>query len=100
MVVFYKISRCLGEAIQAICKRVAKNHSDLHEWLYTVPLVHFLTQVSQPFSSSVLLMEEPKEKDDTWWGANGFDTKSVRKTQFVERRYSTLIYPVLCFLID
>ena len=87
MVVFFKISRSLGEAIQAICKHVAKNHRDHHEWLFAVPLVHFLTQVSQPFSGSVLLMEEPKEKDDTWWGANGFDTKSVRERSFTKRRY-------------
>ena len=94
MVAFFKLSRSLGEAIQAICKHVAKNHNDLHEWLFAVPLVHFLTQVSQPFSGSVLLMEEPKEKDDTWWGANGFDTKSIRERSFTERRYSALICPL------
>ena len=59
------------------------NH-DLHEWLFAVPLVHFLTQVSEPFNSDVLLMEEPK--DDTWWGANGFPTKTVREGNFTDNR--------------
>ena len=61
------------------------NH-DLHDWLFAVPLVHFLTQQSEPFSSDVLLMEEPKPKDDTWWGANGFSTKTVRERNFTNNR--------------
>lgn len=81
------IFRNLGEAIQAICRHVAKEHHDLHDWLFAVPLVHFLTRVSQPFSNSVLLMEKPKDRDDTWWGASGFDTKSVRERTFTEHRY-------------
>ena len=56
-----------------------KDDNDLHEWLFAVPLVHFLTGVSEPFNSDVLLMEEPKPKDDTWWGANGFPTKQCEK---------------------
>ncbi|KAL9988278.1 hypothetical protein ACROYT_G002709 [Oculina patagonica] len=74
----------LGEAIQAICRRVAKDHSEHHDWLFAVPLVHFLTQASQPFNSAVLLMEKPKHNDDTWWGASGFDTKTVRERTFTE----------------
>ena len=84
--VLYLLVRSLGEAIQAICRYIAKNRYDLHDWLFAVPLVHFLTQASEPFSSSVLLMEEPKQKDDTWWGATGFETKSVREKNFTEHR--------------
>lgn len=79
-------TRNLGKAIQAICRHVAKDRYDLHDWLFAVPLVHFLTQASKPFSNAVLLMEEPKRKDDTWWGANGFETKSVREKTFTESR--------------
>ena len=79
--------RKLGEAIQAICRHVVKNHRDIHDWLFAVPLVHFLTQVSQPFNSSVLLTEKPENKDETWWGASGFDTKTVRERTFFEDRY-------------
>ena len=62
-----------------------KDDNDLHEWLFAVPLVHFLTGVSEPFNSDVLLMEEPK--DDTWWGANGFSTcKTVRERNFKKNR--------------
>ena len=82
------IFRNLGEAIQAICRHVAKEYRDLHDWLFAVPLVHLLTRNSQPFSNSVLLMEKPKERDETWWGAEGFDTKSVRERTFEEQRYS------------
>ena len=59
---------------------------DLHDWLFAVPLVHFLTQASEPFSSDVLLMEEPQPKDDTWWGADGFSTKPVRERNFTDNR--------------
>jgi len=31
-------------------------------------------------------MEEPKHKDDTWWGAVGFETKAVRERTFSENR--------------
>ena len=65
---------------------MAKNYHDVHDWLFAVPLVHFLTQVSQPFGKSLLLMEKPKDKDDTWWGASGFDTQSVRERTFTEHR--------------
>ncbi|KAJ7355102.1 hypothetical protein OS493_027891 [Desmophyllum pertusum] len=77
----------LGEAIRVICRHASENHHDRHDWLFAVPLVHFLTQVSQPFSNSVLLMEKPKDKDDTWWGASGFDTESMRKRTFTKNRY-------------
>ncbi|PFX29705.1 E3 ubiquitin-protein ligase RNF213 [Stylophora pistillata] len=76
----------IGEAIQAICRHVSKTHRDLHDWLFAVPLVHFLIQECAPFDSSVLLMEKPKEKDDTWWGANGFETKAVRERSFTGDR--------------
>ena len=79
--------RNLGEAIQVICRHASENHHDRYDWLFAVPLVHFLTQVSQPFSNSVLLMEKPKDKDDTWWGASGFDTESMRKRTFTQNRY-------------
>jgi len=71
--------RDLGESIQAICRQVAKDYRDVHSWLFAVPLVHFLTQESQPFNASVLLTEKPRDKDDTWWGAGGFETKAVRE---------------------
>ena len=63
-----------------------RGYHDLHEWLYAVPLVHFLTQASEPFSNEVLLMEEPKPNDDTWWGANGFTAKTVRERNFTDSR--------------
>ena len=79
-------ARKLGEAIQAICRHAAKEYYSLHEWLFAVPLVHFLTQASDPFSSDVLLMEEPKRNDETWWGATGFETKCVRERSWTENR--------------
>ena len=79
--------RNIGEAIQGICRHVSKSHRDLHDWLFAVPLVHFLTQACAPFDSSVLLTEKPKEKDETWWGANGFETKAVRERSFTRDRY-------------
>ena len=63
-----------------------KDNHDLHDWLFAVPLVHFLTRTSEPFGSDVLLMEEPTPKDDTWWGANGFPTKAVREGNFTDNR--------------
>lgn len=77
-------SRCLGEAMQAICKDVAKK--GLKEWFHAVPFVHFLTGASRPFSKDVLLFEEPKENDDSWWGAVGFETKILRERNFPENR--------------
>jgi len=41
-------------------------------------LAHFLTQESEPFNEAVLLLETPRDGDDTWWGAGGFETKAVR----------------------
>lgn len=93
------ICRNLGEAIQAICRHVAKEHRNLHDWLFAVPLVHFLTRNSQPFSNSVLLMEKPKDRDDTWWGAEGFDTKSVRERTFEERRYSCYLSMFIIYMV-
>lgn len=81
------VCRSIGEAVQGICRHVNKSHRDLHDWLLAVPLVHFLTQVCAPFDSSELLMEEPREKDETWWGANGFETKAVRERSFIGDRY-------------
>ena len=66
---------------------MSKTHRDLHDWLFAVPLVHFLIQECAPFDSSVLLMEKPKKKDDAWWGANGFETKAVRERSFTGDRY-------------
>ena len=82
--------RNIGEAIQGICRHVSKNHRDLHDWLFAVPLVHFLTQECAPFDSSVLLTEKPKEKDETWWGAKGFETKTVRERLSTRDRYFRL----------
>ena len=76
----------LGEAIQGICRYVARTMYDLHDWFFAVPLVHFLTQSSKPFSNDVLLMEEPKPNDDTWWGAVGFDTKTLREKRLPDKR--------------
>ena len=78
--------RNLGESIQAICKHVVKHYHDLHDWLFAVPLVHFLTQASKPFSTDVLLVEEPKRNDDLWWGASEFSTKPVREANFTDIR--------------
>ncbi|XP_068694646.1 E3 ubiquitin-protein ligase rnf213-alpha-like isoform X2 [Montipora foliosa] len=75
----------LGEAIQGICRYVARTMYDLHDWFFAVPLVHFLTQSSKPFSNDVLLMEEPKPNDDTWWGAVGFDTKTLREKRLPDK---------------
>ena len=47
-----------------------------HEWLLAVPLMHFLTQQSSPFKA-VLLKDKPKSEE--WWGAEGLETKAVRK---------------------
>ena len=79
-------ARNLGEAIQDICRYAARERYDLHDWLFAVPLVHFLTQTSEPFSNAVLLMEEPKGKDDTWWGGTGFETSSVRQRHLTGNR--------------
>ena len=78
--------RNLGESIQAICRHVVKHYHDLHDWLFAVPLAHFLTQASKPFSTDVLLVEEPKRNDDLWWGASGFSTKPVREANFTDIR--------------
>ena len=91
--------RNIGEAIQGICTHVSKDHPDIHDWLFAVPLVHFLTQVCAPFDCSVLLMEEPKGKDETWWGADGFETKVVRERSFMGNRYFDLFsYQRVLFL--
>ena len=87
---FFFFGRKLGQSIQGICSRVARRFGDLNEWLFAVPLVHFLTQTSEPFNNAVLLMEEPKNSDVTWWGATGFETKSVREKKFAEDRYPAL----------
>ena len=78
--------RTLGESIQALCRQVIRQCHDLHAWLFAVPLVHFLTQQSKPFSDSSLLMEMPKGKDESWWGSEGFQTRTVRDRSFVEQR--------------
>ena len=78
--------RLLGESIQRLCRHVAREYRDAHEWLFAVPLAHFLTQASKPFGKAVLLMEEPNAKDESWWGADGFDTKSVRERNFAKNR--------------
>lgn len=92
---YFCSGRNLGESIQAICRHVVREYRDLHDWLFAVPLAHFLTQASEPFSNDVLLMEEPKGKDDTWWGATGFDTKSVRERTFMGNRYTDNIVQIL-----
>ncbi|KAK2555497.1 E3 ubiquitin-protein ligase rnf213-alpha [Acropora cervicornis] len=71
-----------GDSLQRLCRQVAKEYRDAHDWLFAVPLAHFLTQASKPFDKAVLLMGEPKAKEEIWWGAEGFDTKSVRKRTF------------------
>ena len=58
----------------------------LNDWFCAVPLVHFLTGASKPFSKDVLLFEEPKKNDDSWWGAVGFETKTLRERSFPESR--------------
>lgn len=78
--------RNLGESIQAICRHVVKHYHDLHDWLFAVPLAHFLTQASKPFSTDVLLVEEPKRNDDLWWGASEFSTKPLREANFTDIR--------------
>ena len=70
--------------MQAICRDMAKE--GLNEWFRAVPLVHFLTGASRPFSKDVLLLEEPKANDDSWWGAVGFETKIPREKNFPETR--------------
>ena len=70
--------------MQTICKDVAKK--GLKEWFHAVPLVHFFTSASRPFSKDVLLLEEPKENDDSWWGAVGLETKILREKNFPESR--------------
>ena len=78
--------RLLGVSIQKLCSYVTRERSDAHNWLFVVPLVHFLTQASKPFDKAVLLMEEPNAKDEIWWGADGFSTKYVREKNFPKNR--------------
>ena len=78
--------RLLGESIQRLCSYVTREDCDAHNWLFVVPLAHFLTQASKPFDKAVLLMEEPNAKDEVWWGADGFNTKYVRKKNFPKNR--------------
>ena len=78
--------RLLGDSLQRLCRQVAREYRDAHDWLFAVPLAHFLTQTSKPFDKAVLLMGEPKAKEEIWWGAEGFDTKSVRERTFGKNR--------------
>ena len=78
--------RLLGDSLQRLCRQVVREYHDAHEWLFAVPLAHFLTQASKPFDKAVLLMEEPNAKDESWWGADGFNTKSVREGTFAKNR--------------
>ena len=92
LVVFNLLTLCfreLGECIKKLCQRFVRTHSDLHHWLLAVPLVHFLTGQSQPFDKSLLLLEKPKQQQqDEWWGAQGFETKAVRrKAHYHEGRF-------------
>lgn len=78
--------RLLGESLQKLCRHVAREYHHAHDWLFAVPLAHVLTQGLKPFDKAVLLMEEPNAKDDIWWGADGFNTKSVRERTFEKNR--------------
>ena len=78
--------RLLGESIQRLCSYVTREDCGAHNWLFVVPLAHFLTQASKPFDKAVLLMEEPNAKDEVWWGADGFNTKYVREKNFPKNR--------------
>ena len=62
-----------------MCRYAARNHHNLNSWLFAVPLAHFLTQESEPFNAAVLLLEQPQDRDYTWWGGSGFETKAVRE---------------------
>lgn len=83
-------NRELGESIQAMCRYAAKNHRHLNSWLFAVPLAHFLTQESEPFNEAVLLLEQPQDRDYTWWGAGGFETKAVRERTVGDDRYGRM----------
>ena len=71
-----------------ICRHVVQDHSDLHHWLYAVPLVHFLTDQSRLFDKSVLVIDKPKQQqEDEWWGAQGFGTRAVRERIYYGGRF-------------
>ena len=73
-----------------MCRYAVKNHRHLNSWLFAVPLAHFLTQESEPFNADVLLLEQPQDRDYTWWGAGGFETKAVRERTVGDDRYGII----------
>jgi hypothetical protein len=71
--------RRLQESIVELCQYAVNNYPDVHQWLLAVPMMHFLSESSQPYTT-VSSSTDPAQGETSYWGTNGLDLSNVQKS--------------------
>ena len=69
----------LANYLLQLCMYVIEYRRGVFHWLFAMPLLHFLSDTSKPFSFEELTSEPGLKEDNNWWGTQGLDFKTVRR---------------------
>ena len=87
--------RLLADNLLSLCTYVIKDRPGISDWLFAIPLLHFLSGTAKPYLADILFSNvtppEMKDLEDSWWGSQGLNLIGVR--QRAERsRYGLSFY--------
>lgn len=68
----------LVNSLWQLCSYVIDNRSEIFHWLFAVPLLHFLSDAAEPFSTDVPTASPSSAKDNSWWGTQDMNFQRVR----------------------
>lgn len=85
MKLFLMLLRTLADYMRRLCNYVIEHRFGMFNWLFAVPLLHFLSKSSAPYCLKMLSPEPSSVKDDSWWGIEDLNLRKVRQRASTSR---------------
>lgn len=70
--------RILANRLLQLCTSVIDCCPDNLNWLFAVPLLHFLLELAEPFSFADQRFKPSSLRDNSWWGAEDMVFQRLR----------------------
>lgn len=70
--------RILANTLLQLCTHVIDYCPDNLNWLFAVPLIHFLLELAEPFSFPDQRFKPSSLRDNSWWGAEDMVFQRLR----------------------
>ena len=72
-------------------------HSERKQWMYVLPLLHFVTGASKPYHPHALTDAGTNHTTNNWWGVNGIDLGNFKQSLNHTHRYViVLLFSNIC----